>query len=1082
MASALDAGMMTSPITVQHGGCPLGRGRLPGARWRLVVALVLSCSLSGSWQRLAAAGEPATLIPGYAADVAGDHIDYNSADPDVRSALLVRSLDRTRHIEWDTAPLPQVIDGDFVTFVWLFGIDASPERHHWDLLIDGEPWFRFANPARSADDRWHVDGRDGARLTFRGTFVDRHDDLFGYAVMRLPAAALTPGQPLRLRIAGESADSRIWTMTFRAAVQSGIAARQLPAVVRHDGRPHHVVVVKIDHMTEPRDAVIDVPGGSPPRVPTTLEFGGNLVELRIPEVHQATEIPLKITIAGRIHDRRVTVSPVRPWQLYLVQHTHTDIGYTRPQTEILPEHVRYIDYALDFCDQTDTLPDDARFRWTCEGSWAVREFLRTRPPEQIERFKRRVDEGRIEVTALFMNMSEITDESTYATSLQPLRLFRKHGLAVTTAMQNDVNGAPWCLVDYFGDIGVKYVTMGQHGHRALIPFDVPTAFWWESPAGRRVLAFRADHYNTGNFWGVHNGVLPAVEREVFHYLEALQERNYPFDHIAVQHSGYFTDNSPPSTVSCGLVARWNDKYVWPRLRNATAREFLQHVETHHAASLAVHRVAWPDWWTDGTGSAARETAAARVTQVDLAATQSLLAMDRMLGSDVGPDLLRETQRIGDALLFYGEHTFGAAESIREPLVENAVVQWAEKSAYAWEAVKSTQLLQEAAMGLLQAHVPKSDVPTIIVVNTLNWRRSGLHEVYIDHEILPPNSAFRIVAPDDTDVAAQPLRRRPDGTYWGLWLDDVPAFGFRTYRIEVGPAAGDTASQAAPHTSAGAGLRLADAGADDASPWLLENAYYRLKVDPDSAAITSLFDKQLDRELVDPDCRWQLGQFIHETLGNRSQLEQFRLDSVERATLDGVKVHPGENGPIWRSLWISGDSATCHAPAGVKCEIRLYHAAKLVELHYAAMKKQIFEPEGIYVAFPLQLPGGRIVYEAQGGTARPDLDLLPGTASDWQTMQNFSAVRGDDAQVLLSCNEVPLMQFGGINLGRFEPVATIARPHMFSWVMNNYWTTNFRASQQGEFKWRYRLTSQRGTDNILATRFGWGARVPLSTLR
>ena len=48
---------------------------------------------------------------------------------------------------------------------------------------------------------------------------------------------------------------------------------------------------------------------------------------------------------------------------------------------------------------TDDWPDDARFRWTCEAAWPVREFLRTRPREQVERFLERVDEGRIEVAA-----------------------------------------------------------------------------------------------------------------------------------------------------------------------------------------------------------------------------------------------------------------------------------------------------------------------------------------------------------------------------------------------------------------------------------------------------------------------------------------------------------------------------------------------------------------------------------------------------------------------------------------------------------------------------------------------------------
>jgi alpha-mannosidase len=47
-------------------------------------------------------------------------------------------------------------------------------------------------------------------------------------------------------------------------------------------------------------------------------------------------------------------------------------------------------------------------------------------------------------------------------------------------------------------------------------------------------------------------------------------------------------------------------------------------------------------------------------------------------------------------------------------------------------------------------------------------------------------------------------------------------------------------------------------------------------------------------------------------------------------------------------------------------------------------------------------------------------------------------------------------------------------------MNNYWVTNFRASQQGEFKWKYFLTSTKNTTNSYATRFSWNSRVPLLT--
>ncbi|MEI2726159.1 MAG: hypothetical protein V9H26_22385 [Verrucomicrobiota bacterium] len=103
--------------------------------------------------------------------------------------------------------------------------------------------------------------------------------------------------------------------------------------------------------------------------------GKQTVDLEVPLLTAATPVTVRIaTSAAQWNFGPFTLQPPRKWTVYLTQHTHTDIGYTRPQTEILPEHLRYIDYALDYCDLTDSYPDDARFRWTCETSWAVREY------------------------------------------------------------------------------------------------------------------------------------------------------------------------------------------------------------------------------------------------------------------------------------------------------------------------------------------------------------------------------------------------------------------------------------------------------------------------------------------------------------------------------------------------------------------------------------------------------------------------------------------------------------------------------------------------------------------------------------
>jgi alpha-mannosidase len=77
---------------------------------------------------------------------------------------------------------------------------------------------------------------------------------------------------------------------------------------------------------------------------------------------------------------------------------------------------------------------------------------------------------------MYFNFDELPDEQTLAASLKPIRRFKNEGLEVKVAMQNDVNGIGWCLNDYYNDLGVKYLNMGTHGHRALIAFDKPTLF------------------------------------------------------------------------------------------------------------------------------------------------------------------------------------------------------------------------------------------------------------------------------------------------------------------------------------------------------------------------------------------------------------------------------------------------------------------------------------------------------------------------------------------------------------------------------------------------------------------------------
>lgn len=1007
------------------------------------------------------AREPASaelVLPGYECRLAGRILKYHSADPDVHNGLIVRADDERHGIAWETSAVPEKVDAEHVNFVWLFGLAVSPSRHRFELRVNDEPWFEFQNPSEFDTRDWEIKGPDGETLRFRTTQIDRFDDMMGYATLRVPRSKLTPGKPLRLSMRSESANSGVFFITYQAAVRENARLELVPAMVRAEEGNYQPVNVVLTHLGPPTEVVIKTSFGPP--VTRRLKLGANHIELHHPPVEEPTDVHVRVhTAAGLLHELRTRIKPVRHWTIDLLQHTHTDIGYTRPQTEILPEHLRFIDTVLDYCDQTDDFPEDAKFRWTCEISWAVREYLASRPPGQIERLRQRVKEGRIEIGGMFLNMSELMDEASFAAFLRPIREIREQGFRITGGMQNDINGVGWCLPDHFAELGIKYLTMGQHGHRALAPFDIATPFWWESPSGNRVLAFRADHYMTGNFWGVHTGKVEVVAPEALRYLAKMEKEGYPFDRIGIQYSGYPTDNSPPSTISSELVRDWNKKYVWPRLRCSIARDFMDHIAGHHAEELEVHRKAWPDWWTDGFGSAARESAAARRAQGGLVAVEGLLAMETLLGIETPGTMLAEIDEIRDDLLFYGEHTFGSAESIREPLCENSVVQWRQKSAYAWDAVKRLAVLGEGALGRLPVVLARAPGEKLVVINTLNRPRSGVVELYVDHELLPVRRPFRIVDEAGGEIPAQLTRSRSDGSYWAIWARDVPAFGWRTFRVEIDPEGTPT-----PRAKKRPARELA-------------NEHYRLRVDEKTGAIASLVDLESGREYVDSDASWGLGQIIHESLGNRQQLEGFSLDDFKRSTMSDVVVEGVVEGPVWSSLFVRGELPGCGKPGGVRMELRLFHPEKRIELHYTIQKRRVTDPEGLYVAFPFGPGDGQVIYETLGGIAAP-ADILSGAATDWQTMQGFAAVQWKDAQAVLSSNEIPLIQLGEINMGKFRREMRVDQPHIFSWVMNNYWTTNFRASQEGEFRWSYALTSSKEPGRGAATHFGASHRVPI----
>lgn len=1003
-------------------------------------------------------------LQGFQKEISGKRFSYHSPLPNINAALLVRGEAEYEPIIWETESIPENYQNDFAYFIVAFGRDVSGEPVQFHLSVNNKRYFSFQSDRTSKTGIQEVQGSGGAELIFNVTMLDKYEDQMGFMSLKIPIKGLKRGKPARIKIEAEADKNPAWFMLYKAPIEESISIKQNRVVLRGD--PHSMYSISLYFIHIGSEAPISIKIGKTD-IKSDLKFGHNKIDFVLEQVLEETEM---IAVIKKGDDRPIEkvfyLSPVKEWEIYLVQHTHTDIGYTRPQPEILSEHLRYIDHALDYCDLTDDYPEESKFRWTCETSWSVREYLKNRPQEQIDRLVKRLKEGRMEATGMFFNFSELIDESALAAQTKTIKYLKNAGIDVSTAMQNDVNGIAWCMVDYYQDTDVKYLTMGIHAHRARKPFNKPTAFWWQSPAGNRLLAYRSEHYQYANSLGLHTGQQDAFRDNLSNYLIDLEQKGYPYDKVSLQFSGYVTDNSPPNVEVCDIIREWNEKYEWPKLRSSLAKDFMIYIDENHGEEIEAKEVAWPDWWTDGVASAAKETQLAREIHVDIVANTALLSMAKMMGSDLPENTNDRITEVYDDLLFYDEHTFGAAESVTDPKAQNTINQWGIKSSYVWDAWKKSASLKDQAWILFESKLEASKLPSIVIANTLIWRRSGLVDLFIENSMISEGEDFVILNEEGKELEVREYDRRQEGAYYHLWVEDIPAMGFKTFIIHAG---------------------VKSNFSDKRSQVIFENDFYKLQLDEEKGMVNSIFDKELDQELLDSNDTLGLGRVIYEQLDNRHELERLTASNrdtvykpigLKRSLLTNISAPKQENGPIYKSLFLNGDLPICCDKRGVDIEIRLYHHKKKIEFLYRMFKLPTTNPEGVYVAFPFKIEEGELFYEAQGGIVSPGKNQLEGSSSDWNAIQNFAGVRNKDIQVMFACKDMPLVQFGDLNIGHYYYRLKPKTNHIYSWVLNNYWVTNFKAEQQGELCWSYAISSSKNNSTTAATHFGWGDRVPL----
>lgn len=794
------------------------------------------------------------------------------------------------------------------------------------------------------------------------------------------------------------------------------------------------------------------------------EFGEQRLRFAVPEWNGTASATFRVD--GRQFSLQLT--PAKKWTLDIVPHEHLDIGFTDYRAKVAELQSESVDGVLEI---ERTRPD---FRWTLDGAWIAQQYLASRAPAQQQEFLQQIRRGGIVLPPQFANQhTGVASLEGLIRSLYPThQMAQKYQLPVGAANITDVPSYSWSYASVLHDAGIRYFAAGSNSWRApamlLGRWNEKSPFYWEGPDGGRVMMWYARAYlQLASMFGTPP-TLPAVEDATPVFLQAYTRPDYRASSVIV--FGSQLENTRLDQQQVELPAEWAKQYAWPRLVFTTFKDAMSSLEQQFHGDLAVYRGDFGPYWEDGFASDARHTALHRRNQQEILTAEKMGVLPALLRPALRPDAAKLTDAWHNELLF-DEHTWTAAGATTQPEGDQNRIQLRQKLLEPVIAQSDIEQSIERSWAQLESMLsPKHD--SIVVFNSLSWPRSG----WVDADI----ATGQVVVDADTEAPVQQvILRREAGTvlpgFGGgtnrvrFRAEDVPAMGYKLFALA--PAA--QAANLPPHP---------DTGAQQLH--VLENQYYRITLDPAHAAIRSIFDKQLHRELADAGSPFRFGAYVYVQGGDDMPANSlYRYGAAQH--LPELRPTQAANGRLV-SVTSSAQGLTAVLEASapntpmLRTTIVLPAEAKRIELTYSVQKKATLHKEAAYIAFPFAAQHPEFRYESQNGWIDPALDELPGGSREWYAVNHWASMSDDDATMAVIPHDAPLVCFGDIVRGAWPAQFRPRSGAIFSWLMSNYWDTNFASSQGGKFQFHYTFVSAPQFDGAVLTRLGWEEMTPFES--
>ncbi|MEP6927284.1 MAG: hypothetical protein ABI834_06585, partial [Ginsengibacter sp.] len=976
------------------------------------------------------------LLNGYTKALTGETIPYFSVYPDyAKEALLTRTTDGNKSIEWETAAIPYRYKKKYAYFSWIAAHSTGTNSgvRNFDLYINDVYTLTFTTYPKSYPPYWAYSAKDSTQLVFELKTKDGAMDAHGFAYLRVPVSKYEKGKSLKLKIVGQNQHSNDWYMTFKYTFEEKIDVEAPPFLIKTNLKSQQPLLFTVLHFGSPEKMNVQI--NHDLKKSFTVKNGINSFEIPIPAVTEKSVITFHADIGNLLSvDKDITLQPVIKREIYLIHNSHNDIGYSNTQEDVEIIQNKNISDALYLIEKTKTYPAGSRFVWNIESLWAAENFLNKATEKEKNDFIAAVKNKQIGLSALYANiLTGLCTPEEMNWIVQYAGILRdKYKLPVNTAMMTDIPGLSWSMVHALASNGIRYFSNGPNYVEALpdkgdrigsvlkMLGDKP--FWWKSSSGKDSILL----WTAGKGYSSWHGFAPGAVKErgakkIAAYLNELDAKNYPYSMIQWRYN-IVSDNGPVDSTISDFVQSWNEKYASPELILSNVSDMFEAFEKKYGNIIPVLSGDFTPYWEDGAYSTAKEESQNRVLSEKILQLESAA---KQLHKTIDSNWIYKAKR--DIVMFH-EHTWGSWNSISDPDNPFTIHQWNYKKRF----IDSAQYFIDKIEGSL---FPASNNPSYLeVINTLPWSRNGYVEA-------PWPEVFKGNILTDENNNKIPVQTISEGKL-GFITGDIPANGKMKY--------------------------LFTQEINDSTSFQSSFIY---SVDTTTGTINHLTTMDKD---------WINTSSVFKGLAQAIYVKGLNPDSFFLSTVK--KTEWIENGPLIKKHRIT---CTLEGTNEVQYEITQFRNMDYLKLSVIIDKKAIRDKESVHIAFPFSINNPKVRIGIDDSLITPENGQIPGSNKDFFSVQRWLDVSNEANGVTISSPQGALFEIGNIideqrtNSG-YKPWKNESKSSatIFLYAMNNYWHTNYKADQSGKVTFDFVLQFHKAFEIKKAQRTGMETTQPL----